>query len=202
MGFQGRVEKGHFKMKINTQIQPGSDFPSVKPLESQRTEKENWNLLKVYKNKEFYVKMKRLPITQDFNGASKSNCKCHGNLGWVATHDCASNNSITVRFGNSLEVGQGAGPRRIPIYFWCHGAEQVVAEERYFLCFLVRLLIKTSKQTPPPPEKWNHLTNKRLTSGSVSDGAALLTQTFLERQNLFFRCAKSPFLWWICCSCF
>lgn len=92
--------------------------------------------------------MKRLPITQDFNGGSKSSCKCHVNLGWVATHDCISNNSITVRFGNSLEVGQGAGPRRIPIYFWCHKAEQVVAERG-----------GTSKQ--PPPEKLNHLTNKR-----------------------------------------
>lgn len=41
MGYQGLLENGRLEMKINTQIRPGSNFPSVKPLENQRTDKEN-----------------------------------------------------------------------------------------------------------------------------------------------------------------
>lgn len=142
-------------MKINTQIRPGSDFPSVKPLESQRTVKETWNLPQVYKNREFYIKLKCPPTPQTLSVAVNPALNVY-NLGWVATCDCVSNKNITVQFGNIMEVGQGSGPRRIRIYFWCHGnlgwAGRGGEVLHVFSC-LVKLLTKTSHQTTPPAQK-------------------------------------------------
>lgn len=45
MGFQDILENGRYEMKINTQILPGSDFPLVEHLESQRMNNENQNLV-------------------------------------------------------------------------------------------------------------------------------------------------------------
>lgn len=136
----------------------------------------------------------------DFFGGGKASLKClqlcHVNLGWVATCDCVSNNSITVQFGNIMEVAPGWGSVEDTYLFLTPQkicARQVATRKRFLL------LNKTSNQ--PIANKNNKQTICKHFSGWCSGTAAFLTEVLGKAKPVYsFIASKVIFHWWNRCS--
>lgn len=153
-------------MNINTQIRPTSDFPSVKPLESQRMDKTGI-YLKYRKTKNFIQKIKCSPTTQTSSGAGLSgwynpalNVYSYVMATW-AEWQLVNVFSVTASRWNLETLWKRVRAQVHRGYESIFDATKILAEhvaaERYFLYFSVwwsySLKHQTKQQPPHPPQK-------------------------------------------------